>query len=114
MKKRVVKHNKVRWPRQIIVGGDIYKIVYSTPKACRELRGNKGTTYYGCMVPATQTIYIDKFRPGRGFILFHELLHCAINSITPGPDLDKEEYVRPISHILYNSLRDGEFLREGM
>ncbi len=114
MKKRVAKHNKVRWPRQIIVGGDIYRIVYSTPKACRELRGNKGTTFYGCMIRKNQTIYIDRSRPGKGFILFHELLHCAMDSIVLEPDLHKEEYVRPISHILYNSLRDGGFLKEGM
>ncbi len=114
MKKIVGARNRIKWPKQIIVGGDVYKIVYSTPKKCSALRGNKGTTFYGCMIRKNRTIYIDKSQSGKGFVLFHELLHCAIDSIAPEPEFHKEEYVRPISHILYNSLRDAGFLRKGM
>jgi hypothetical protein len=113
MKKRTKVRKRVKWPKQISVGGDIYKVVYSTPKLCKDLRC-RGGSYYGCMHRSRQTIYIDKSRPSKGFILFHELLHCAIDSIIPEPELHKEEFVRPLSHVLYNSLRDAGFLKEGM
>lgn len=109
--KKVTK-KAVKRPQSVDIGGMKYKLVYATKKSCPDLKGKHGSEYYGAVCPRKHTIFIDK-RCGtvEPFVLFHEIFHACIDALGV-PEWQDEEIIRPLTHMIFNSMKQVGLLSE--
>lgn len=108
-----MKKKKVKRIKSVDVGGVTYKIVYSSRFKNKNLVGPEDSIYYGCVLPCKNIIVVDSnTSPDMvPFILFHELTHCAMEQTGMSIEAQDEKYVRPLTHMLYNALRQVKLIK---
>jgi hypothetical protein len=101
-----MKKKDRKWPNSVDIGGMPYRIIFSTPSKCKKGLRLKGQEVYGSVDLGRNVIYIDKrYKDAVPFVLFHEIYHaCCCHAGLPALAQD-EEAVRPMTHLLFNALK---------
>lgn len=92
-----------RIPKSIRLCGIDYDITVENPNVNKELQKYEGYIDFG-----KKKIRISKKSGDKMFILYHELMHGAIEAITHKDDdmINNEDFMRPFSRIMYGISRE--------
>lgn len=102
-------------PKQIKVGGHIYKVQFKRPND-----NEKGSSNWGRTFLNNKQIFIDNDIPLSQMeeTFLHEILHCCFHEVGLNADiydkvsLTEEQIINRVSGCLYQVLKDNRLLKE--